>query len=53
MTNLPRAAQPFVEFPTILRHHGFPVSPDQTIGFIEAIGPVSYTHLTLPTTPYV
>lgn len=38
MTTLPRATQPFVEFPTILRHHGFPVSPDQTIGFIEAIG---------------
>lgn len=35
---LPRATQPFVEFPTILRAHGFPVSPDQTIGFIEAVG---------------
>lgn len=36
--NLPRATQPFVEFPTILRAHGFPVSPDQTVGFVEAIG---------------
>ena len=34
---LPRATQPFVDFPSILRAHGFPVSPDQTIGFIEAI----------------
>lgn len=38
MTDLPRAARPFVEFPTILRAHGFAVSPDQTVGFIEAIG---------------
>jgi len=37
-TNLPRAAQPFVEFPQILRSHGFAVSPDQTISFLEAIG---------------
>ncbi len=37
MTHLPRAAQPFVEFPTVLRAHGFAVSPDQTIGFLEAI----------------
>ena len=35
---LPRAARPFVEFPTILRAHGFAVAPDQTVGFIEAIG---------------
>lgn len=34
---LPRAAQAFVEFPTILRAHGFAISPDQTIGFLEAI----------------
>ena len=36
--DLPRATKPFVEFPTILRAHGFPVSPEQTIGFVEAIG---------------
>lgn len=36
--SLPRAARPFVEFPTLLRAHGFAVSPDQTVGFIEAIG---------------
>ncbi len=35
---LPRATQPFVEFPRILRAHEFVVSPDQTISFIEAIG---------------
>ena len=34
---LPRAALPFVNFPTVLRAHGFAVSPDQTIGFLEAI----------------
>ena len=38
MTELPRAARPFVEFPAILRAHGFAVAPDQTVGFIEAIG---------------
>ncbi|RMD91054.1 MAG: VWA domain-containing protein [Alphaproteobacteria bacterium] len=35
---LPRAAYPFVEFPAILRAHGFAIAPDQTIGFIEAVG---------------
>ncbi len=35
---LPQAARPFVEFPQVLRAHGFAVSPDQTIGFIEAVG---------------
>lgn len=35
---LPQTIRPFVEFPAILRGHGFAVSPDQTIGFIEAIG---------------
>lgn len=35
---LPRAAYPFVEFPAILRAHGFAVAPDQTVGFIEAVG---------------
>ena len=34
----PKAIQPFVEFPSVLRNHGFAVSPDQTIGFIEAVG---------------
>lgn len=36
--NLPRAAQPFVDFPRVLRTHGFAVSPDQTISYLEAIG---------------
>lgn len=35
---LPQASRPFVEFPQILRAHGFAVSPDQTMGFIEAVG---------------
>ncbi|MET1414320.1 VWA domain-containing protein [Roseibium sp. HPY-6] len=35
---LPRASRPFVEFPAILRAHGFAVSTDQTIAFLEAIG---------------
>ncbi|MEX0281430.1 MAG: hypothetical protein AB3N13_09620, partial [Arenibacterium sp.] len=34
---LPRAAAPFVGFPTVLRAHGFAVAPDQTIGFLQAI----------------
>ncbi len=36
--NLPLATQPFVEFPSILRAHGFAVASDQTISFIEAVG---------------
>ncbi len=36
--SLPRAVQPFVDFAAILRAHGFSVSPDQTVGFIEAVG---------------
>lgn len=35
---LPQATRPFVEFPAILRSHGFAIAPDQTMGFIEAIG---------------
>lgn len=38
MTGLPAAARPFVEFPAVLRANGFAVAPDQTIGFIEAVG---------------
>ena len=34
---LPRAAEPFVGFSSVLRTHGFSVGPDQTIGFLEAI----------------
>jgi hypothetical protein len=36
--SLPRALQPFVEFPALLRANGFAVSPDQTMAFIEAVG---------------
>lgn len=35
---LPRAAAVFVDFAAILRAHRFAVAPDQTIGWIEAIG---------------
>lgn len=35
---LPRAIQPFIEFPAILRAHGFAIAPDQTISYIHAIG---------------
>lgn len=35
---LPQAARPFVLFPAVLRAHGFAVAPEQTIGFIEAVG---------------
>lgn len=38
MTLLPAPIQPFVDFPAILRAHGFAVSPDQTIDYIAAIG---------------
>lgn len=35
---LPQAARPFVAFPALLRGHGFAVAPEQTMGFIEAVG---------------
>ena len=35
---LPEAARPFVTFPIVLRAHGFAVAPEQTTGFIEAVG---------------
>ncbi len=38
MNVLPEAARPLVEFPSALRANGFAVSPDQTVGFIEATG---------------
>jgi uncharacterized protein with von Willebrand factor type A (vWA) domain len=34
----PRALDPFLRFAQVLRNAGFSVSPDQTIGFIEAVG---------------
>ena len=36
--SVPAAARPFIAFPSLLRRHGFAVSPDQTIGFLEAVG---------------
>lgn len=35
---LPQAAKPFVDFPILLRAHGFAVAPEQTTGFVEAVG---------------
>ncbi|MCA3607567.1 MAG: VWA domain-containing protein [Methylobacterium sp.] len=34
---LPAASRPLVAFPALLREHGFAVSPDQTITFLEAV----------------
>lgn len=45
MTALPRPIEPFVNFAGVLRSHGFPVSPDQTMGFIEAIGLLGPRHI--------
>lgn len=35
---LPEGTRPFVDFPALLRAHGFAVAPEQTVGFIEAVG---------------
>ncbi|MEM8790869.1 MAG: VWA domain-containing protein [Pseudomonadota bacterium] len=35
---LPIAARPLVSFPALLRTNNFSVSPDQTMGFVEAVG---------------
>ena len=37
MSSLPEAARPFVDFPVILRAYGFPIAPEQTMGFVEAV----------------
>lgn len=34
----PSGIKPLLAFPPLLREHGFPVAPDQTIGFLEAVG---------------
>ena len=36
--HMPEASRAFVEFAQVLRRNNFAVSPDQTMGFIEAIG---------------
>ncbi|MEM7509146.1 MAG: VWA domain-containing protein [Pseudomonadota bacterium] len=36
--SLPRAVAPFVAFAPLLRANGFAVAPEQTMGFIEAVG---------------
>ena len=41
---LPRAARPFVAFPTLLRSHGFSIAPEQTVAFMAGttlLGPRS------------
>ncbi len=35
---LPQATEPLLALATELRQHGFAIAPDQTIGFIEAVG---------------
>lgn len=35
---LPRAAEPFVTFASLLRAHGFAVAPEQTASFLEGVG---------------
>ncbi len=35
---LPQAVRPFIEFSVLLRAHGFAIAPEQTMGFIEAVG---------------
>jgi len=35
---VPAAARPLVDFPALLRANGFPISPDQTMTFVEATG---------------
>lgn len=42
---LPRATRPFVQFSQILRSHGFAVSPEQTVSYIEAIGLLGPRHI--------
>ena len=34
---LPRALEPFVAFPSLLRENGFAVAPEQTAGFVAAV----------------
>ncbi|MEM7499654.1 MAG: VWA domain-containing protein [Pseudomonadota bacterium] len=34
---VPRAVEPLVAFPSVLRAHGFAVAPDQTMAFLEGI----------------
>lgn len=38
MTVTPKPIETFIDFASLLREHGFSVSPDQTMNFIEAIG---------------
>lgn len=38
MTTLPQPIEPMVQFARALRESGFAVAPEQTIGFIEAVG---------------
>ncbi|MEL7275607.1 MAG: VWA domain-containing protein [Pseudomonadota bacterium] len=36
--SLPRALDPFLKLPAALRDFGFAIAPDQTMGFVEAVG---------------
>lgn len=41
----PRAIQPLLSLATRLRQHGFAVSPEQTMGFIQAVGVLGPQHI--------
>ena len=36
--SLPTGVRPFLEFPALLRAQGFAIAPEQTMGFVEAVG---------------
>ena len=38
LLEVPRAAQPFVSFPPMLRANGFAAAPEQTMAFLQAVG---------------
>jgi len=42
---LPEGARPFIDFPVLLRAHGFRVAPEQTMGFVEAVGLLGPRHM--------
>ncbi|MEO1314017.1 MAG: VWA domain-containing protein [Pseudomonadota bacterium] len=43
---VPSAAAPLISFASVLRQHGFPVAPDQTIGFLDGVRQLGPRELT-------
>lgn len=43
--SVPEGIAPLVGFPPLLRAHGFAVAPDQTIGFVAAVGLLGPRHM--------